>query len=182
MPVLPPDYAPLPELLQVTRVARALLDAEGAVAYFNPNGECLCAACHLDAAFTRYEGGGFMPQEIWSNVRLFNLQDHVPWVVMDTVGMMQLDVPDHEACCDGKAYELSLVASFLRNAADYVFDHGEVIKNCDTMDGPGDLRWQGVTFENGLVGPPRRVIRWLPMDGRTRPRGVQGENEEPVGV
>ncbi len=89
--------------------------------------------------------------------------------------MAQLDVPDHEACCDGKAYALGDVASFLRNAADYVFENGEVIRDRDTMDGPGDRRWQGVTFDNGILSPPRRVIRWLPMDGRPRPRGVQGE-------
>lgn len=175
MLVLTPDYQALPEIVHVTRVARALLDLEGAVAYFNPNGECLCRASDLDEALARHEGGGFMPQEVWVNVRLFNIKEYAPWVVMDTVGMAQLDVPDHEACCDGEAYELSAVANFLRNAADYVFENGEVIKNGDTMDGPGDFRWQGATFENGLVDPPRRVIRWLPMDGRARPRGVQEE-------
>jgi hypothetical protein len=177
-PVLPPNYEALPELLEVTRVARSLLEIDGALAYFNPNGECLCGATDLDKALARYEGGGFQPQELWANVRLFNLQGHAPWVVMDTVGMAQLDGPDHEACCDGGAYDLSAVASFLRNAADYIFEHGEVIQNGDTMDGPGNLRWQGVAFENGLFDPPRRVIRWLPRDGRKRPPGIQGEQGE----
>lgn len=119
-----------------------------------------------------------MPQEIWANVRLVNLDHHHPWVVMDTVGMWQLGVPDHEACCDGKEYDASAVANFLRSVADYVFEHGEVLREGDTMDGPGNLRWLGAKFDNGLLDPPRRVIRWLPMDGRERPAGLQGEREE----
>lgn len=175
-PVLPPDYEPLPELLEVTGVARALLDVEGALAYFSPNGECLCRKDHLDHALALHAAGGAMPQNVWANVRLVRIEGHAPWVVMDTVGMSQLDVLDQEACCDGDAYDLSAVAGFLRDAADYVFEHGEVVKNGDTMDGPGNLRWHGVTFEAGLIPqPPRRVLRWLPMDGRVRPTGIQGE-------
>lgn len=177
-PLLPADYQPLPELIEVTRVARALLDIDGAIAYFNPNGECLCRPSDLDEALSRHADGAFMPQEIWANVRLVNLSDHPQWVVMDTVGMGQLDLPDHEACCDGKVYDLSAVASFLRNAADYVFENGEVIRDGDTMDGPGNIRWQGATFDKSLLDPPRRVIRWLPMDGHERPVGVQGEQAE----
>jgi hypothetical protein len=176
--VLPPGYDPLAELLYVTRMARALMDMPGALAFFNPNGERLSRTSDLDEALARHESGGPRPQEVWANVRLFNLGEHAPWVLMDTVGMSQVDVLDHEACCDGDAYDLSGVASFLRNAADYVHEHGEVVRDGDTMDGPGGIRWQGATFEESLVEPPRRVLRWLPMDGRARPHGVQGEREE----
>jgi hypothetical protein len=175
-PVLPADYKALPELIEVTKVARALLEVSGAVAYFNPNGECLRRPSDIDEFFARHGSGGPLPQELWANVRLINLSDHPPWVLMDTVGMWQLDVPDHEACCDGEAYNLSAVANFLRNAAGYVLDNGEVIRDGDTMDGPGEIRWQGATFANGLLEPPRRVMRWFPMDGRRRPAGTQSDS------
>ncbi len=175
MLVQPPDYEPVAELAHVTKVARALLDVPEALAYFNPNGECLASAAEMDDCLERFLQGGPMPQELWSNVRLFNLNGHAPWVVMDSVGMAQLDVPDQEACCDGDAFELSEVASFLRNAADYVHRNEDVIQDGDTMDGPGGIRWQGAHFENGLLEPPRRVVRWFPLDGRERPPGVQGE-------
>ena len=82
-----------------------------------------------------------LPQELWANVRLFNLAGHDPWVVMDTVGMWQLDVPDHEAAFRSDLYDPSDVALFLRNAADYVLRSGPIINDNDTMDGPGQIRW-----------------------------------------
>lgn len=181
MPVLPPDYEPVAELVHVSKLARGLLNVPQALAYFNPNGECLASAAKMDECLARFVEGGPIPQELWANVRLFNLDGHAPWVVMDTVGMAQLDVPDHEACCDGDAFDLSEVGSFLRNAADYVHRNGEIIQNGDTMDGPGGIRWQGVGFENGLLDPPRRVIRWFPLDGRKPPPGLKGENHPEVG-
>jgi len=181
MPVLPPDYEALPELMFVTRVARAALEIEGALALFNPNGECLANATVMDESIGRFQAGGPVPQELWANVRLLRLEGLGSWVLMDTVGMGQLDTPDHEACCDGEAFDLSEVASFLRNAADYVRENGEIIQDGDTMDGPGGIRWQGASFGEGLAAPPRRVIRWLPLDGRQRPRGVQGEDDEGAG-
>jgi hypothetical protein len=51
---------------------------------------------------------GQLPLYIWSKVRLFKLQKAEPeWNLMDTVGMGQLDAPDHEAFFESTAYEPS---------------------------------------------------------------------------
>ncbi len=174
-PVLPPDYSPLPELVCVTEIAEAILAIPSALCYFNPSGECMYSRKAVTELLARHRGPGPAAQELWSNVRMFQLPADPSWLLMDTVGMWQLDVPDHEACFAKARYEASEVAAFLRNAADYVCERGPVVQNGDTMDGPGGLRWQGATFENGLADPPREVLRWLPLDDLRRPPGIQGE-------
>lgn len=172
--VMPDDYSAAPELLFVTKVASKLLAMPEALCYFNPNGERLFPLALVTGLLQRTESEAVLPLELWSNIRLFNLGGQ--WSLMDTVGMSQLDVPDHEACFQTDAYSLQEVDNFLYNAASYVLQNGPVIGDGDTMDGPGHLRWQGATFENGISDPPREVIRWFPMDRRTRPAGLQGED------
>lgn len=88
---------------------------------------------------------------------------------MDTVGNHQLDIPDVEACFHSASFDFNEVDNFLRNVSLYILNHGEVINDGDTMDGPGHCRWQSHQFDNGICDPPRRVLRWLPMDGRQLP-------------
>ncbi len=174
-PVMPKDYAPLDELLFVIRIGRALLSLPGAICYFNPNGETLQTAHDIDRLFDRQEATGLRPLELWSNVRVLRLDEHDAWLVMDTVGMSQLDVPDHEAAFQRDRYDLSEVANFLRNAADYVFANGPIIRDGDTMDGPGGIRWQGATFDKPTCDPPREVIRWLALDHSSPPQHLLGQ-------
>jgi hypothetical protein len=86
--------------------------------------------------------------------------------------MGQLDVTDQEACFERGRHNASEVANFLRNAADYLSQNGPVIAEGDTMDSSDGTRWQSKTFPEGICQPPRRVRRWLPMDGSTLPSGV----------
>ena len=44
---------------------------------------------------------------------------------MDTVGMSQLDAPDHEAIFQVSAYDAAKVDSFLRKASSYVLERGQ---------------------------------------------------------
>jgi hypothetical protein len=166
-PVLPEDYDPLAELERVTEVTSALLSLPGALAYFNPNGEVLRSRDALRGDLAEYRNAGLVPLPIWSNVRLFRFEPD--WLMMDTVGMEQLDVDDHEACFRKGVYEPGDADNFLRNATDYVRENGPVIKDGDTMDGPGEIRWQARHLEESLAERPRSVLRWFPMDGSTPP-------------
>jgi hypothetical protein len=173
-PVLPDDYESFEELLFVTKIANALLSLPGTICYFNPNGEVLQNAEGIEGLLQRYLATGLPPLEAWSNVRLFNLEECEPWVVMDTVGMSQLDVSDHEAAFEHGRYDMAEVANFLRNAANYILENGPVIENGDTMDGPGGVHWQGVAFEQPVSDPPREVLRWLPRDDSAPPQNLLG--------
>ena len=71
--------------------------------------------------------------------------------LMDTVGMSQLDAPDHEAYFQSTAYEPGEVDTFLRNTSVYVVKQGLIIRDGDTADGPGNVRWQGFNVSEGRV-------------------------------
>jgi hypothetical protein len=170
-PLMPDDYQPLQELELVTGVAAALVRLPDALCYFNPTGECVQDASGFFESLRNHAAAKLMPLGLWSNVRIFKFDDTQPrWGFMDTVGMSQLDAPDHEACFQSGAYEPSDVGNFLRNACAYVIAHGPVIRSGDTMDGPGDVKWQGFRLKQGFMAtPPREVIRWFPQDRRKAP-------------
>ena len=166
-PVMPADYDSLPELEFVTKLASALLDLPGALCYFNPNGEVLKDQTGLRESLSFGEEHNLPPIDAWSNIRLFNV--NAEWSLMDTVGNAQLDIPDTEACFHSESFDFNAIDSFLRNVSLYVLDNGDVINDGDTMDGPGGIPWQAQQADNGICDPPRRVLRWLPMDDRRVP-------------
>jgi len=166
-PVIPDDYESLPELEFVTRLVSSVLDFPGALCYFNPNGEILRDQDGLRESLNYGWANNLPPLDVWSNIRLFNVNPE--WTLMDTVGNGQIDIPDTEACFHSDSYDFEEIDNFLRNVSLYVANNGEVINDGDTMDGPGGIRWQSRQFENGICEPPRRVLRWLPMDDRPVP-------------
>jgi hypothetical protein len=169
---LPQDYAPYPELQFLTEMVRALLKHPHALAYFNPGGEILMGRKELDISLEFSKTHSLPPLDAWSNVRLFNFDE--AWLMMDTVGMEQLNLPDHEALFRKSSFEPKHIANFLRNAALYLLNHGEVVKDGNTMDGPGNCRWQATSFAKGLSPAPRRVLRWIPCDGSHPPKEILG--------
>jgi len=173
-PVLPADYEATPELERVTDVARAVLELPEALAYFNPAGETIFRRESFDDQREYHQRAGLLPLPLWSCVRWFNLSDSPGWTLMDTVGMEQLDAMDMEACFETARFDLATVANFLRNATDYVRQKGPVIKDGDTMDGPGKIRWRGMAFDQSFAPRPRPTIRWFPLAGRDAPTALTG--------
>jgi hypothetical protein len=166
-PIMPKDYQPVPELEFINKVVTSLLKLPQALCYFNPNGEVLRDREGLVETIDHGTRHDLPPLDAWSNVRMFNI--NAEWSMMDTVGNGQLDIPDIEACFHSDSYDFNEVDNFLRNVSLYILRNGEVIKDGDTMDGPSDVRWKSHPFENGICDPPRRVLRWMPMDGRSVP-------------
>jgi hypothetical protein len=169
--IIPSDYESLPELEFVTKLASSVLALPGALCYFNPNGEVLRDQDGLRESLNFGWSHKLPPLDAWSNIRLFQVNRE--WSLMDTVGNGQLDIPDVEACFHTKSFECNAVDNFLRNISLYVLNNGDVIKDGDTMDGPGGIRWQSRHFENAMCDPPRQVLRWLPMDKHKIPPEIQ---------
>jgi hypothetical protein len=170
-PVLPESYDPVAELHYVTLVAAVLLRHPSALAYFNPNGETLRNEAMLADSLDCYKEQALPPLDLWTNVRLFNPGNG--WMLMDTVGMGQLDRPDCEACFPRGAYDPGEVDTALRNWSLYLLRQGEVIKDGDTVDGPGGERWRARHFEESLVSPPRPTMRFFPTDGPEPPSDME---------
>jgi Domain of unknown function (DUF4261) len=161
--IMPADYEPIAELDYLVRAAQAVLGLPGGLAYFNPNGEVVQPAELLDDGLAFFRENQLPPLPIWSNVRFFRIHDLQPWAVMDTVGMAQLDIDDHEACFPTDRYDPSEVADFLRNSTDYVRLEGPVIEDGNTMDGPGGVAWRAFASKRPMVGAPaRHTLRWFP--------------------
>lgn len=169
--LLPPDYDSLAELNFVTRIALALLKHPDALMYFNSNGEVLGDEKLLRKSLDYHGQHQLPPFDIWANIRMFRFDRE--WGLMDTVGMEQLDCPDLEMCFPAEKYKGAGLAYFLRNCSLYLLNKGEVVKDKDTMDGPGNIRWQAHHVKEGIVVPPRRVIRWFPMDGSKPPEALR---------
>jgi hypothetical protein len=167
----PKDYEPVHELEFVTRIAAALVRLPQTLCFFNPNGECVRGVSEFLRSLSEHASAKQMPLDLWANVRFFKCPNVNPaWYFMDTVGMSQLDAPDHEAFFQLDAYEPGYVDPFLRKMSAYVVEQGPIIRDGDTADGPGDVRWQGFNLKKGrIAAPPREVIRWFPLDGRRRP-------------
>jgi hypothetical protein len=183
-PIFPKGYDPLAELEFVTRIALAILRLPGALCYFNPNGEALRDARGLEDALAFARQQDVPPLDIFSNVRLFNVANG--WLVMDTVGNGQLglpDLPDVEACMlKDRNYNPQSVDPFLRNTTQYILQRGEIFRDGDTIDGPGDVRWRAWPGRTALISPPRRTIRFFPEDGTKPPdaliHGPEDKSEE----
>ncbi|MNL65333.1 hypothetical protein D3C87_1896530 [compost metagenome] len=88
---------------------------------------------------------------------------------MDTVGMWQLDVADHEAIFKKEASAPSYVADFLRNISLYFLKDGIDAGVVVQVEGPGGIQWQGELYDNGVIQPPRQTVRWVRQDETGQP-------------
>jgi hypothetical protein len=173
-PVLPGGYDAPDELRRLTDVGLALAGLDGALAWFDPSGEVL-----MSAEMLRVSLGRELPLDAWSNVRMNRLGDLAPWMLMDTVGLLQLDRDDLEACFDDRV-EPNAVAAFLRNVSLYLLKSKAVIADGNTLDGPGG-RWRAWAAQS-LTDPPRPALRMFP-DGATPPvelwKGIMAPRPDP---
>ncbi|HSI86559.1 MAG: DUF4261 domain-containing protein [Candidatus Methylacidiphilales bacterium] len=157
---LPEDYEPIPELQFIGPLASRLMQHPQALCFFNPNGELLMPREFLDKSIKHALESKLPPLQLCSNVRLYEAT--TGWKLMDTIGNWQLDIPDQEAAFPETMCEPVQVDNWLRDITVYILEKGPVIKDGDTMKGPGNTNWQVKSFENGMTDPPRSVMRWLP--------------------
>jgi hypothetical protein len=170
----PPEEAnPLVELQALTAVAIALASHPAVVCYFNPNGEVVLPPNGLAEAAKWAREQELPPLDAWSNVRFLDLEGVADgWFLMDTVGMWQLDIADHEIALPGKTYDFQEVEGFLRNVALYLMNHGPIFEDGDTIDGPGGTNWRAKICEESFTAPPRPTIRWFAAEGPEPPAAL----------
>jgi len=168
--VLPEEYRPQQELEFIVEIAQGILDHPAALAYFNPNGEVLATKKMVNDSVTFGREHDLPALDLWSNVRMFALNPE--WMLMDTVGCWQLDMPDHEATFPKNRFQPNDVANFLRNASAYVLKGDRPIKDYDTMNGPGGIAWQAIRFADPIAVPPREVYCWVPTGTKGIPQQV----------
>ena len=165
--VMPKDYKALPELQAITEVASRLLDLPQVIAYFNPNGETLYTPSDLRDLLAGAAAESQPPMPAWVNVRFVTFAG-TEWALMDTVGMQQLDLKDHEVCFPN-SIEPDEVASFLRNVCLARLDYGDNIGDRHTVEIAGGRHWRAHFNEEPRLEPPRETLRWFPVAGPPPP-------------
>jgi hypothetical protein len=165
-PILPQHYNPVAELMFLSRMALAILNAPGVICYFNPNGEVLRDRASFRELWDRCIRQSKIPLPLWINIRFFHFDDELR--LMDTVGNAQLDVRDIEAVYPSTKYKAADVEYYLRNATHYLLDLGRELRTGESVDGPYDNEgsWCIEALNLGAVAPPRRILRTYPKDAR----------------
>lgn len=173
-PMLPPDYSAQPELEFLTDLALELLEHPAALAYFNPNGEVVTQREPMMESVQYHRKNKLPSFAVWANVRLLNIGDEPGWMMMDTVGNQQLDMPDHEFIFREGEFDPGEVDFFLRNVSLYILQKGQVIKHGDTINGPKNVKMQARKLETTQTQPPRAVYRWISKNAKNVPESLLG--------
>jgi hypothetical protein len=161
-PVLPESYDPIAEMMFLSRVVVALLEAPGVICYFNPNGEVLRDSPSFHQVWDECTKNELMPLPLWMNIRFFKLNDKLGF--MDTVGNGQLEIRDVEAVFPMAKYEPGDIDYYLRNVTQYLLELDQELQDGEAIDGPGEsnLSWTMEVLDQGVIDPPRRVLRLYP--------------------
>jgi len=173
--VIPQDYDAEHELEFLTRLAGLLLACPAALCYFNPNGEVVLPKSIFDESARHHASETLPLLNLWCNIRLFRLDDG--WLMMDSVGSNQLDSIDIEVGFPQSLCSPREIDRFIRDTALYLLRKGDVIKDGDTVSGPGNVDWQGKHFANGMSDPPRTTLRFLPRGQKGTPEALLREKE-----
>ena len=112
--VLPAGYQSGAEITDLTKLLSRLVKTPGLLAYFNPNADLVLRPDLLEELLR----SSILPVQAWVNIRMFNLPED--WMLMDTVGMAQFDLPDLEDCFAGDAQEPGEVAPRLLSFAEHM--------------------------------------------------------------
>jgi len=163
---LPAGYEPVAELQFLSRAVMVLLREASVICYFNPNGEVLRGEAGFREVFEGCRRQNKLPVQLWTNVRLFNMDQR--FRLMDTVGNGQMDIADVEAIFPKDKYAPRDVDYYLRNVTLYLLGLKREIKSGEAIDGPGEtnLTWMIERDENGLAQPPRMTVRLFPKVNR----------------
>ncbi|MBO0822602.1 MAG: DUF4261 domain-containing protein [Actinobacteria bacterium] len=90
------------------------------------------------------------------NVRMFRVEGTDGDILMDTMGLAALGLPDIQ--CHYNGLEPGRVATQVYNIGNYLYENGDVIEDGHTVEGlEPDQRWR-CRHEASIVGPPRIVL------------------------
>jgi hypothetical protein len=161
-PVIPSEYDPVAEMMFLSRAALVLLKMPGVICYFNPNGEVLRDDASFRQVWDACTEQHNMPLPLWMNIRFFNLSDKLGF--MDTVGNGQLEIRDVEAAFPLDRYDPGDIDYYLRNVTHYLLGLDRELQSGEEIDGPGEsnISWTMEVLDQGVVEPPRRVLRLYP--------------------
>lgn len=150
------------EIAYLLRVAASLREMPVALAYFNPSSELLLSMEGMSGILGFAFEHKTYPVEAVCRVRGCKVDEE--WSLVDSIGMEQLGLRDHEFTWAGAEVSRQEQVEFLINLQHYQIDHSAPMTSGHTTDGPHDKLWRAEERENACMMPPRRVLHWT-IDG-----------------
>jgi hypothetical protein len=161
-PTQPENAQPMQELGFLLRAAASLAELPGALAYFNPNSEMILPLDGLNGILSSALAHKTYPVE--AVCRLRGCPAEEIWSFVDSIGMQQLGLRDHEFAWEDPANTRTEQIHFLINLLHYQADNAVQIENGHTTDGPQGQRWRAEERDDSCMMPPRKVLHWT-IDG-----------------
>lgn len=100
------------------------------------------------------------------STRLFESPHEKNTLVMDTLGLDQVGLVDHEAVFDARQLRPSSVGGFLDSIAEYTIRRGNIFDSGHTAEGPDGQMWKVEQREESACPRPREVLRWVPVGSK----------------
>lgn len=155
------------EIAYLLRVAASLRSMPAALAYFNPNSELLLSMQGLADILTFAFEQKTYPVEAVCRVRGCPVYD--AWSLVDSIGMEQAGLRDHEFAWANAEVSRQEQLEFLINLLHYQIDHSAPMLSGHTTDGPQDKLWRAEERETSCMAPPRKVLHWTMDDSPPEP-------------
>lgn len=161
-PSQPGNARPMQELGFLLKTAAALAELPGALAFFNPNSEMILPMDGLCSILSSAQEHHTFPIEAVCRLRGCPAEEN--WSFVDSIGMAQLGLRDHEFSWEDAASTRSEQIHFLVNLLHYQADQSVQIENGHTTDGTDGKLWRAEERDDSCMLPPRKVLHWT-IDG-----------------
>ncbi|WP_409214571.1 DUF4261 domain-containing protein [Prosthecobacter sp.] len=164
------------ELRWLLDLATLFADLPEAVAFFNPNGEVIMRFDELAEFLEDAHSQTLFPVQAVIATRGYRIDES--WSLVDSVGMAQFGLSDHEFAISGATIAKDETILFLLNLVHYQIDKRVEIGDRHTTDGPGGKVWRAEERGQACLLPPRKVLHWKTEDAPPEPELLARKEED----
>lgn len=156
--------------LALLKLAIALSALPEVSVYFCPGGEVLLPLEFVGDVLHTSQMVGMPPFDLLANLRLSWLDER--WIIFETIGNQQIDLPDLEVYADSQGKDLNEIASWLRRWSWQHFQPALALQEGTIVEGPSGAKFQVVLANDPLLPPRRSVVRLICQDETAMPEGL----------
>lgn len=155
-------------VIQLIRAALNAANLPGVLAYFQPAGEVLLPIHHVAEMLEHATIAQIPPLDLWSNIRISWLTDD--WSLVETIGNIQLDLPDVEIYFKHDQQETNDVAALARAVSLRMLSESSVPSIGQEFATHDGSKFSVVKPTENLLPPNRPIARLLSEDRGDLPK------------
>lgn len=168
----PADRDRTAERALLTALALPILELPTVLGWLHAPGEALRQPREVRRALQHARDDKRLPIELWTHARVTPVADTGGWLLVDTVGMEDFGARDVELAVAPDSVAIEDAVRFVRNLSLYAVAEHDRFKAGHTAEGPAG-RLIARPRGRGVLDPPRRVVRWVPVGGPSVPHVLQ---------